>query len=63
MNKDGSYTGYDNETNMKLMKELLEFTATHYKFSEVEGYYVTRDGSKTVKTEDIFWAFMKTKIG
>lgn len=62
MNKDGSYTGYDNETNMILFKEFLEFTAKNYKFSELEGYYVTRDGANIVKTEDIYWAFMKTKV-
>lgn len=62
MNKDGSYDGYDNEENMKLFKEFLEFTAKNYKFSELEGYYTTRDGAKTVRTEDIYWAFIKTKI-
>lgn len=60
MNKGDSYTGYDNEENMKLFMEFLSFLENEYEF--VDGKWQDRNTGEVEKRANLFWNFMKTKV-
>lgn len=61
MNKDGSYTNYNNESNMTLFTEFLQFATDNFDYRGSSSWY-SKENDKQVEYKDIFWAFMKTKI-